>query len=293
MNYDCQANTFVREAQRRLYDEALSEIASFLSVSSENLVFCQNGTAGINTILKSLPRVLHRASSPKRLDPIRILCAATIYPAVYSTLKDLDFPVEIIQVERIVYPISDDDYVSAIQQKIQQRHARIDFAIFDWYTSVSFSLMCRHRITSAPGLLVPINRIIALCRSHGIIICVDAAHAAGQIPDICLETMDADFFVSCLHKWAYTPRGLSVLYAKTRYKSAIVPLVTAYFDGNSSWRDRHAYQGTTAGVVEACVPAALDFRRWCGGSRAIYTYCHELAWKGATLVAEMVNRIYG
>jgi selenocysteine lyase/cysteine desulfurase len=119
----------VKITQRKLYDTALKELAALLQIEEKNcessLAFCSNGTTGINTVLKSLPSIIPSKS------PIKIICASTIYPAIYSTLLNLSFPAEIITVP-IIYPISDDDYISAIASVIK-RHNDIDFAVFDWY----------------------------------------------------------------------------------------------------------------------------------------------------------------
>jgi hypothetical protein len=112
----------------------LKELALLLEIEKNHestLAFCSNGTTGMNTVLKSLPSIIaRRDNSAIRIKPIKIMCASTIYPAVYSTLLSLPFPTQIIIIP-IQYPISDDDYIYSIESEIRGQ-TDIDFAVFDW-----------------------------------------------------------------------------------------------------------------------------------------------------------------
>ena len=47
-----------------------------------------------------------------------------------------------------------------------------------------------------------LKRLIEECRKRRIIVCIDGAHAPGQI-DLNLEELAPDFYAGNLHKWAY------------------------------------------------------------------------------------------
>ena len=91
------------------------------------------------------------------------------------------------------WPISDDDLVAGFEANIKSINAsgdrRVRMAILD-------------TVTSNPGLRIPFERLIQICREQGVLSLVDGAHGIGQIP-IDLKVLDADFFTSNLHKSAF------------------------------------------------------------------------------------------
>ena len=49
-------------------------------------------------------------------------------------------------------------------------------------------------VSSQPAVLLPVKRLVALCRQHGAEeVCVDGAHAVGSVPDLDVVDIDADF----------------------------------------------------------------------------------------------------
>ena len=51
-------------------------------------------------------------------------------------------------------------------------------------------------VSSQPAVLLPVKRLVALCRQHGAEeVCVDGAHAVGSVPDLDVVDIDADFFL--------------------------------------------------------------------------------------------------
>jgi selenocysteine lyase/cysteine desulfurase len=52
-------------------------------------------------------------------------------------------------------------------------------------------------LSSTPGLLMPWERVVELCKSHeNVWSLVDAAHAIGQVVGIDLKKIQPDFFIS-------------------------------------------------------------------------------------------------
>nr|WP_245254450.1 aminotransferase class V-fold PLP-dependent enzyme [Paraburkholderia sp. LEh10] len=60
------------------------------------------------------------------------------------------------------------------------------------------------------GRVLPVARLIALARQHGIVTIVDAAQSFAQSP-VSVRLLGCDFFVTSLHKWLGAPVGNGML----------------------------------------------------------------------------------
>ncbi len=70
------------------------------------------------------------------------------------------------------------------------------------------------RITAPTSTVVPVPAVTGAVRAVcGALVFVDAAHAPGQLNDD-IAALGADLWVGNLHKWAYTPRGSALLWAR-------------------------------------------------------------------------------
>ena len=59
-------------------------------------------------------------------------------------------------------------------------------------------------------------------------ILVDGAHAPGQIANLALDQLDADFYTGTLHKWCYATKGTAILWVHPKHQSWVRPLVTSH-----------------------------------------------------------------
>lgn len=71
------------------------------------------------------------------------------------------------------------------------------------------------------GKILPIKEIGDICRSKGIVFCVDAAQIAGVIP-IDMQKMNIDFLCIAPHKGLYAPMGVGVLIARKSLPNTII-----------------------------------------------------------------------
>lgn len=71
------------------------------------------------------------------------------------------------------------------------------------------------------GKILPIKEIGDICRSKGIVFCVDAAQTAGVIP-IDMQKMNIDFLCIAPHKGLYAPMGVGVLIARKSLPNTII-----------------------------------------------------------------------
>lgn len=109
-----------------------------------------------------------------------------------------------------------------------------------------------------------------------------------------MEELDADFFLSNLHKWFFTPRGACLLYVPKRNQKYIQPLVISYDykrpdEPGYSFEDAFAYPGVEDLSPYLCIGAVIDYRKSLGGEDTIMKYCHELAVQGGELVAKILG----
>ena len=121
------------------------------------------------------------------------------------------------------------------------------------------------QITSATGLLLPVEEICEIAKQKGLLTFVDGAHAPGQIP-IDLQTLKADFYMGACHKWMMTPKGCSFLYVKHELQPLFDPLIISWgyqsaAPSESQFLDYHQFNGTRDFSAYLTIPAAIAFMK--------------------------------
>lgn len=225
-----------------------------------------------------------------------IIYLATIYGSCHKTIEYITetTPAESRKVE-YTYPTSDADLCSKFEatvQAIKSAGKNPRLAVFD-------------TIVSMPGVRMPFEDLTRLCKSHGVLSMIDAAHSVGHIP-LDLTELDPDFFVSNCHKWLHVPRACAVFYVPERnhrlMRSSLptshgfVPLDDGGLvsplppSAKSEFVNNFEFVGTLDSSPYLCVPAALKWRskvtwkEW-KGEEAIFAYCQELAREGGEKVS--------
>jgi isopenicillin-N epimerase len=117
---------------------------------------------------------------------------------------------------------------------------------------------------------------------------IDGAHAPSQIP-VDLAALDVDFYAGNCHKWLSAPRGSGFLYTRPEHQSWLEPMVVSHGWGpETSFIQRHQWQGTRDLTAFLSVPAAIEFQRthdWA----AVRQRCHALASEARARVAELTG----
>lgn len=91
-------------------------------------------------------------------------------------------------------------------------------------------------IVSAPGAVLPIEKISPLLKARNITVAVDGAHALGQIP-INITDLQSDYYIATCYKWFFAPKGCAVMYVDKKHQSTIHPASIA-----GSYAQPAAYQ---------------------------------------------------
>jgi len=235
-----------RRAVIPMVRNSAAELAKFVGANKEDLVFVQNATTGINAVLRSLE--LHQGDG--------VLCLSLHYRPILTTLRQTcEYKQEIIELREleIAYPIpTADELCQQVDAALAQKpHIRL--AVFD-------------HITSPSALVLPIERLVKICRRHDVRVLIDGAHAPGQIP-LDLNRLNADYYVGTCHKWLFSPKGSAFLWAKREVQSVVCPLVTVAWGGD--FIDGFSYQGTRDETAFACVGTALRMYHVMGVERTM------------------------
>ncbi|KAG0330864.1 hypothetical protein BG004_001946 [Podila humilis] len=262
---------------RRELSDALAkvrgQIAEYVNCDADELVLVPNTTTGINSVIRSIEFV----------PGDRILRLTTGYGAVNKTIDyicDTHNDVKVIDVD-LVHPMTDHEIVYAIERTVQDLSkqttnniCRFKLAVIDW-------------ISSTPAIVLPVKPMTDMLKSYGVLVCIDAAHAIGQVP-IDLRYLNADFVITNCHKWLYSVRGSAVLYIPKRFQTIIHPVAITAEYKVGGFHPEFAWQGTMDYANMLSIEGALDFRKQYG-EEAIRHYCHRLAIEGGQAMAKILG----
>ncbi len=255
-----------REPVRFMYEvagdglrAAAGAVADFVGADAAGLVFTTNATEAVNAVVRSLD------FAPGD----EIVTTDQAYPGVRNTLDyicrrsgarlvaaALPFPVE-----------SDDQMVAAVGAAIGPRTR---LAVLD-------------HVASHGAVVMPIARLIALCREHGVPVLVDGAHAPGML-DLDIAALDPDWYVGNAHKWLYAPKGCGLLWARAERRADLHPAVISN-QLDQGYTAEFDWTGTRDPSAWLAVTEALDFFRDLGVDAA-RRYMRALAEEAAILLVE-------
>ena len=213
---------FLGRRFHELTGEARAALAAFVGARADDLVFVPNATAGLNAVIRSL-----------RLVPgDEVLTTRHEYGAVTRTWEFLG--------AKLVYA-EPDELAGAIGPRTR---------------AVSVS-----HITSPTALVLPVEEICGAAREAGVLSIVDGAHAPGQLP-LDLGRLGADVYAGNCHKWLSAPKGAGFLWVRPEHQGWVEPLVVSWGWGDdTSFTERHGWQGTRDPAAALAVPAAIEAHR--------------------------------
>ncbi|XP_078674340.1 uncharacterized protein LOC144912668 isoform X2 [Branchiostoma floridae x Branchiostoma belcheri] len=242
-----------RETTPRLFQESISALAEFAGAKKENLMFIQNPTTAVNSVLKSFPFGPGDA----------VLVTNLTYGAVRFTAETIHTcaPGAECVVLEITGPITGADQIIQQYKDALEKHPNIKLAVID-------------TITSPTAIAMPVAELVSLCHLKGVQVLLDGAHTPGQ-QVLQLEELGADYFTGTLHKWLFAPRGCAFLWVRSDHHATVRPVVTSWFYQKDLQHQFHK-QGTRDDTPYFCLPAALNFHRELGGLERIVEYSSQL-----------------
>jgi isopenicillin-N epimerase len=268
---EAEAIEFYIDNLPNLLNESKTALANFVGTSTHNIVFTQNTTTGVNTILKS---IIGREGD-------EWLTTNHGYGACVHALKHYAAKNKCeVVVAAVDYPVkTEEDMIAAIEKSITPKTT---IALIDY-------------VTSASAIIFPVKKIIELLHSKGIKVIIDAAHCPGMI-DFSIDDLQPDFFIANCHKWICSPKGSAFIYVAPEHQQMISPLVISHYNDSqvgeaAHWSNQFMWDGTHDYSAYICVKEALEHLPtlhqdgWAG----IKKHNRELAFTAATKIAEALK----
>eukprot|EP00310_Coccolithus_braarudii_P016931 CAMPEP_0183360190 /NCGR_PEP_ID=MMETSP0164_2-20130417/54549_1 /TAXON_ID=221442 /ORGANISM="Coccolithus pelagicus ssp braarudi, Strain PLY182g" /LENGTH=396 /DNA_ID=CAMNT_0025534491 /DNA_START=12 /DNA_END=1202 /DNA_ORIENTATION=+ len=261
---EANPDRFFRMDLFSLLPPVIARLARMVGASPEDVVLIDNASHGVNAVLRSLHIPIGK----------KILTLNVAYCMVKNTVKYLsnEWHAQSLEVSVQLPEMGDDEIVAAVEQALVANTGGVHVASFS-------------HIVSLPSVILPVERLVALCHKHGVLVLIDGAHALGQIP-LALDALDADFYVANGHKWLNTAKGSALLWARRNVQRLIEPTTISWEgQGASHFQAAFSYEGTADYSAVLSMGAALDFRQRLGGEDAVMHYMHSLAVQGGELAA--------
>ena len=142
-------------------------------------------------------------------------------------------------------------------------------------------------VAAPHGLVLPVDRIVALAHERGIVVVVDAAHAPGMVP-VNVDATAADFWTGNFHKWMCAPHGAGALWVSPQWREKIHPAVVS-FRFEKAFPTSFARFGTDDPTPWLCLPAAIDLHRKLSGSADHAGYLDSLAGQARDVLAKTLG----
>jgi isopenicillin-N epimerase len=222
-----------------LMSEARARLAAFVGSRPDDLVFFPNPTTAMAMVARSL-----------RLQPgDQVLTTDHEYGAMDRLWRKTCAEAQ-ADYRRVHIPLpvtTHDDLVERVWSAVTPR------------TRVLFL----SHITSATGLVFPVEALCRRARDAGVLAIVDGAHVPGQLP-LQIESIGCDLYAAAAHKWLAAPKGCSFLWATPEVQAWLEPLVVSWGweserPSASRYVDHHEYQGTRDLSAFLAIAAAIDF----------------------------------
>ncbi|HWF18587.1 MAG TPA: aminotransferase class V-fold PLP-dependent enzyme [Verrucomicrobiae bacterium] len=261
---------FVRDLEP-LLDEARNAVARFVGANADNLVFVQNATSGVNTVLRSL-----------RFEPgDELLVTDHEYNACRNALEFVAnrWGAKVV-IATVPFPLgSADEILYAILSHVTERTR---LALLD-------------HVTSQTALILPISQLVERLNARGIDTLVDGAHAPGMVP-LNLESLGAAYYTGNCHKWICAPKTAGILHVRANRQHLIHPLaishgLTSPRKDRSKFLIEFGWMGTGDPTACLSVGEALRFVGSLvpGGWPEVMAKNHSLALAGRKLLCDALQ----
>lgn len=217
------------------------KLAQLAGTDPEEIAINRNATEALNTVIFGLalqsgdhvigckqdyPNMINAWKQRAQRDGI-----------VYEQIN-FEFPIE-----------NDESIVNAFQQAITPKTKIIHIThVINWV-----------------GQILPVKKICAMAKKHGIETIVDGAHSFGLL-DFNVSELGCDYFGTSLHKFLSAPIGSGMLWIKKENIEKIWPLVC---NDNPNGKDIRKFEtlGTRSFPIEQGIGEAINFHLAIGSKR--------------------------
>lgn len=259
---EAQPTRFMSNVLPSALRDAAARLAGFLGARGEDVGFVDNATSGCNAVLRSL------VLAPN--DEVLVLNHG--YGAVRNTVRFVTERAGARMTEAAIpFPhVTDDGLVAAVTSALT---ARTRLAVID-------------HITSGSALVMPLDRIVAVCHDAGVPILIDGAHGPGHV-DLDLTGLGADWYTGNCHKWLCAPKGSAFLWTSPRWQANTHPTVISH-GFEHGYLQKFDWTGTRDPSAFLSVGSAIDFHERLGGA-SMRQRNTDLAGEAAALVSRRLN----
>ncbi|KAK7278120.1 hypothetical protein RJT34_23145 [Clitoria ternatea] len=257
---------------------AIKDIVNADHVDQISLV--DNATTAAAIVLQKIGRRFASGNFRQNDAVIIFHCA---YQAVKKSIEAYVTPLggSVVEVQ-LPFPVhSDEGIISEFRKGLERgklNGGRVRLAIID-------------HITSMPSVVLPVRELIRICREQGVDqVFVDGAHSIGSL-HVDVKEIGADFYVSNLYKWFFSPPSVAFMYCKESNDVHHPVVSQEYGKGlpvESGWVGMRDYS------PQLVVPAILEFvNRFEGGIEGIMRRNHEGVVKMGTMLVESWGTVLG
>jgi len=200
-----ESNTlrFLEQELPELLETARKALGLFLGAPAQDLVFVDNATTGISTVLSNLGLTAGD----------RILVTDHGYNACSNAARSFTKRAS-AEIDLINLPFPGSDANEFIEKILGACTSRTRLLLID-------------HITSPTALIMPLEAIVPAVQQRGIQVLVDGAHAPGMLP-LRLTDLGADYYTGNCHKWMCAPKGTAFLYVKPEHQLNFHPLTISH-----------------------------------------------------------------
>jgi len=264
-------DAWIRFESEPQINRVIDEIRKYVRVNDAStegpgvghLVLVRNAMYAINSVFRSWPW--------RQGD--KLIYLSETYEMVKTAAMFLhdSLGVEVVEVP-VKFPMTDDTMVDLVTRALKLHGSTVKMAVFS-------------HISAVPAVILPVKRLIDLCRSCNIACVIDGAHTLGQI-DLDIKELDPDFYIANGHKWFMTAKGAAFLYAKKKWRNNFHSVVITFGYNDKDARKEFFWEGTADYSAWFTFSTAMKFRTLLGDKR-IRDYCKKLASDAGKVMAEI------
>ena len=167
-------------------------------------------------------------------------------------------------------------------------------SIMSRITSRTVLVLIDH-VSSATGMIYPIEELIQKLDNLGIDVLVDGAHGPGMLP-LNLTELGAAYYTGNCHKWMCTPGTAALLYVRPDRQYGFRPAVMSHFASDfktelSEFQVEFSWNGTIDPTPRMTIPFTIDYlaKLHPGGWSGIMKDNHEKAVRASELIARKLG----